>query len=786
MKTKNPHQANDEGFVNNAARHSNIEAHNITTDEFLSTVFQKMDNESERIAIGLLKKGGKGIPCTPHQPNKQLSNPIRTDSTLYFSIAGFVDPKMRAGHISRKKDNFRSAYVIICDDIGQKKNKDGELVVPKSKEMPEPSYKLETSPDNFQYGYLLNEPFKDYDTVKHLMKCIAQNGYSDKGFSSPIHLARMPGSYNLKKDFVSKLTEWNPERRFSKAQIREMFGITDDAPVKKTYSEPAYEKSDDVLKWLGKHGHLMGNVSDDWHGVTCPRADEHTKDTGEGQAAYSPSRRAFNCFHSHEVYTSDFYKWVKEQGGPDHREMMVDVQGAEVLRICDLMPALSIFNLPDLIKTRKGNPCMSQRTTNHNLKSIADHAKILIRYDMMAKDILLRHKEDHTLNYQIVLGRFFEICESVGINSRQRIQQNLLGLAQLDRFHPMEEWILQTRWDGKDYFTQLLDTIELNNVNSQQLFSVYLKKWLVQCVEAVRGWRAEVPQPVPHVLVLAGPSGCGKSRWVKSLTPPQFFQGEQSLYLNAINQRDAVMQATRKPVIELAELDQSLRGSDWAALKSFLTAPEDVYRAPYAAREEAHPRMTSFFGSVNGTSFIKELEGARRIWPVNVKQCNADHDIDIGLLWAQMNHIWETGEEPLFLSPAQEAIRANELEYYMASSQVRELLEEFFDIKKTRELIYIEGEKMGEKRVNTLPMTARASKNNAQVLTASQILRKLERKFGKIERQKFTLINEVSTQLHALIGPKQKIFNRQNCWALIEHKESSGLQLVKKDGGLKG
>ena len=95
---------------------------------------------------------------------------------------------------------------MVLDDIGTK-----------SKTPPlEPTWKMETSPGNYQWGYkfkLDEQPTKGEFSAA--IVAIAEAGYTDPGAINPVRNFRLPGSINLKDgrdNFASDLAEHTPER----------------------------------------------------------------------------------------------------------------------------------------------------------------------------------------------------------------------------------------------------------------------------------------------------------------------------------------------------------------------------------------------------------------------------------------------------------------------------------------------------------------------------------------------------------------------------------------------
>lgn len=111
------------------------------------------------------------------------------DDPNYYAICTVTD------HL-RKNDNFANLHIVVCDDIGTKAEQ------PPLK----PSYVIETSPNNFQWGYRLTQPITDIDVAKTLISLLIKSGYTDPGAHGVVRLVRLPSGTNLKNGFKPHLT----------------------------------------------------------------------------------------------------------------------------------------------------------------------------------------------------------------------------------------------------------------------------------------------------------------------------------------------------------------------------------------------------------------------------------------------------------------------------------------------------------------------------------------------------------------------------------------------------
>ncbi|MGH1457211.1 MAG: AAA family ATPase [Alphaproteobacteria bacterium] len=190
----------------------------ITNKEFLAALREPGDN------AGIIPDDAIQWVChfPPTQENwrgeiytKRKSIEFPKENT-YFSISMLrpVD-----GVLDRKKDNFFAMLCIVLDDIGTKAQ------IPSL----EPSWRLETSPGNEQWGYILKTPITDPEEAYRVVKAIIAAGYCDKGAGGPAtRYMRLPVGSNGKAEHMAKnggkpvphvLQIWKPEKHFSLDEI---------------------------------------------------------------------------------------------------------------------------------------------------------------------------------------------------------------------------------------------------------------------------------------------------------------------------------------------------------------------------------------------------------------------------------------------------------------------------------------------------------------------------------------------------------------------------------------
>ena len=238
------------------------------------------------------------------------SAPRRAGGAWYVSSGSFILDRMTGG-LSASTANCTHVTFLAVDDVGTK-----------SKIPPlEPTWKIETSPGNYQWAWVLGEQVP-VGVANAAERAFAEAGYTDEGAVNAVRNWRIPGSVNIKPGrgrFASVLTEFHPERDFTVEQVCAALGVTP-APADTATTRSFRLRDtgrDSVLEWLNERGLVLSQPNQEgWLGVVCPNAGEHT--TGQNEARYNPINRAFCCYHGHceGLDSAAFLKWVCDQGGP--------------------------------------------------------------------------------------------------------------------------------------------------------------------------------------------------------------------------------------------------------------------------------------------------------------------------------------------------------------------------------------------------------------------------------------------------------------------------------------
>lgn len=321
--------------------------------------------------------------------------------------------------------------------------------------------------------------------------------------------------------------------------------------------------------------------------------------------------------------------------------------------ICASMPVLSRNMLPDAVMSAQGGASKVQEKTSANIEWVLEECGMGLAFNMLTKEPELTFRDPQLaaiaelLTFDLLFLAVNDVFLRLGIKGTEELRGVLESAARMLPYHPGQVWLESLEWDEVDRIGSLADTLVLSEGVPKELVHTYVRKWLVQCVQAWCGWRD--PQSMPYVLTLIGPQNVGKTSWFRSLLPHTlpvkgaFGEGE-AIHFNGMSRKDEIERATRHMLVELGELDTTFKRSDAGALKAFLSNPEDRYRAAYARRTDTWPRMTIFGASVNDDEFLVDRTGSRRFMGVAIDAVMSTAGVDLEQVWAQSYALWARGE----------------------------------------------------------------------------------------------------------------------------------------------
>ena len=211
-----------------------------------------------------------------------------------------------------------------------------------------------------------------------------------------------------------------------------------------------------------------------------------------------------------------------------------------------------------------------------------------------------------------------------------------MQMAYKNKYHPIQTYLDNLKWDGKDHFSSLV--AYLQQPSRADIGMTFIRRWLIGSVAKI------YEQAQNFMLVLDGPQNIGKSHFARWLCPlPSYFvEGPIEP-----DNKDSHLRLIANWIWEVGELQGTTRKADREALKAFITTKEVTIRPPYGRYDIVKPANASFIGTINesGSGFLNDPTGNRRFAVVYLENIDWDYtSLDISQLWAQIVHLYKNGE----------------------------------------------------------------------------------------------------------------------------------------------
>jgi predicted P-loop ATPase len=273
----------------------------------------------------------------------------------------------------------------------------------------------------------------------------------------------------------------------------------------------------------------------------------------------------------------------------------------------DDLPALPEPDKPKMkiMLTRNGDP----KPTLHNAIAFLEKVNREKAYSIRKNEMTGQEEWWGRSISDADLGLIQVAIEQAGMHNvgPERTANAVRAVAELNSYHPVRDWLAQLPpHDGRPRLDTWLTGY--TGAEATPYSRAVGRAFLVAMV-------ARVMQPGckhDHVLVLGGSQGIGKSTACQILGGAWAGDNMPSIRDGA---REAGLYLKGHWLVELAELAPS-RKAEAEDLKAFLSRSTDEIRAPYARRADVVPRQCVFVGTTNETSFLKDVSGGRRFWPV--------------------------------------------------------------------------------------------------------------------------------------------------------------------------
>lgn len=231
--------------------------------------------------------------------------PFGSEANAYVTVASFriaADDTWR-----RRTETFAAGRALMVDDVGTK-------VDPAAVSAMRPTWRIETSPGNEQWWYMLAEPERDAARFDGLIRAFIAGKLlgADPGMSGITRVGRLPGHTNGKiayNGWITRTIERN-DTRWSAQELLEGFGLSiagRRVTRERLPTEAALERNRAyaaAYSWLAQRAMLKRAEPDPsgWTEMRCPWVDNHTGRADTGAAVREPAAEndwygAFRCHH---------------------------------------------------------------------------------------------------------------------------------------------------------------------------------------------------------------------------------------------------------------------------------------------------------------------------------------------------------------------------------------------------------------------------------------------------------------------------------------------------------
>lgn len=276
-----------------------------------------------------------------------------------------------------------------------------------------------------------------------------------------------------------------------------------------------------------------------------------------------------------------------------------------------------------------------------NVICLLEHYNISIKFNIFKKSYEVWEKNN--------MNNLEDICvyiQDKAINhsfkiSKDKLFDSLIYIAKQNKYNPIENYLKKchkyyVKNPNNNIFKEIADTIK----SECKYKDKYICKFLLQMVYLACSKDDDIIAG-QYLLVLQGEQSLRKTTWFQNLLPKElkskYFLGGRILDLN---KKDDIMETVDNWLVEMGEISSTFRKSDQEAMKNFITSYKDKFRIPYTKEAIESKRRTTFCGTTNDIEYLKDLTGTRRFLTLNCNKVNADHEVDINMLWGYMYNLY--------------------------------------------------------------------------------------------------------------------------------------------------
>lgn len=217
----------------------------------------------------------------------------------------------------------------------------------------------------------------------------------------------------------------------------------------------------------------------------------------------------------------------------------------------------------------------------------------------------------------LLLGKWLTDTYGLPSISKAALEEGMLTVAATRRYHPIRDYLMGLKWDGKPRVDNwLVHVLGEKPASIKPALFEYLglvgRFWLLGMVYRVM----EPGCKFDYCPVLEGSGGLRKSTLVETLATSEYFSDTP---FEVGKGKEAQEQVQGLWLYEIAELTHFSK-SEVGAIKAFISAKVDRYRVAYGSTVESFPRQCVLVGTTNEDTYLRDRTGNRRFWPIPVKR----------------------------------------------------------------------------------------------------------------------------------------------------------------------
>ena len=408
----------------------------------------------------------------------------------------------------------------------------------------------------------------------------------------------------------------------------------------------------DIHEYLRKHNYTIGDSYNDWLAL-CFGLKHELEDV-----------KAREWFHQLSSLNHKLYN--KENCDKQFDGVVIDRDKTYTLGTIIYMAQQLGYKLPAKILATHGFQIKKQL-----VEYMLEKKGIKLRFNLLKDELEIKKQAEDWQRFSDVDLNYIYLDVLNNTFEKNKTYDVLTTISPM--YDPVKAFVQELpKYDGSNYIEQLAKTITYDC--DEVLAEMMLRKWLV-------GFVGMLSDPLKcvneNILVLQGGQGIGKTRFFRKLAEPfkEYFTAKN---INP-NSKDDKFLIAENFLILFDEMENMVSTkSNTEAFKALMSEKDFIARRPYGRVAKVYERIASFAGTINKTTFIKDITGSRRFFVLPCEAIDYQHTIDVEMIYAEALHLYNNGFQ-YYLSEKEQAILAEHNEVFKEELLEEELLKKWIE-----------------------------------------------------------------------------------------------------------